>query len=113
MNRDTVYLQHIQEMIGHLQRLMALGKPSLLNDLDLQMAMAHYTQLMAQSVMRLSDTLLQTQPEINWAGIRGFRNRIVHEYMGFDFELIWTILDKELPTLQKAIATMLIGLDDI
>lgn len=30
---------------------------------------------------------------MEWKRIRGFRNRIVHDYFGIDYEIVWSIID--------------------
>ena len=45
--------------------------------------------------------------EIDWFKISGFRNVLVHDYLGVDTERIWTILVKKFPILRKAIKKML------
>jgi len=40
---------------------------------------------------------------VNWHRIRGFRNRIVHDYMGIDYEIVWEIIEKDLEELKNKI----------
>jgi len=44
---------------------------------------------------------------IDWHKIRGFRNRIVHDYFGIDYAIVWEIKTHYLPHL----LTELDGLD--
>ncbi len=39
-------------------------------------------------------------PEIDWKGIKGFRNIITHEYFGVSIKMVWAVIIKELPTLK-------------
>ena len=36
---------------------------------------------------------------LEWNRIRGFRNRIVHDYFGIDYEIVWTIIENDLDNL--------------
>jgi uncharacterized protein with HEPN domain len=47
----------------------------------------------------LPDSFIEGYPEIDWHRIRGFRNRIVHDYMGIDFEIVWEIRNQYLKEL--------------
>lgn len=38
-------------------------------------------------------------PSIDWHRIRGFRNRIVHDYFGIDLQIIWKIIAEHIPSL--------------
>ena len=46
-------------------------------------------------------------PEVEWQRIRGFRNRIVHEYFDIDHEILWQIKKENLPELAKKLNNLL------
>ena len=76
----------------------------LLNDRLTQDAILRVMQTMAESSQRLSDTAKASHPEINWRGIAGFRNILVHDYLGgIDIELIWQVIETELSPLETAL----------
>ena len=41
------------------------------------------------------------KPEIDWAAIKGLRNRIVHEYFDLSLSVIWAIVKNDLPVLAQ------------
>jgi uncharacterized protein with HEPN domain len=47
----------------------------------------------------LPEEFKNNYPEIDWHKIRGFRNRIVHDYMGIDYSIVWHIKVNFLPIL--------------
>lgn len=49
------------------------------------------------------DSLLQAYPEIPWREMYGLRNRIVHDYEGVNFRLVWEIISEDIPELRKMI----------
>ena len=49
----------------------------------------------------LSEELRQRHPEIPWRNIYGLRNRIIHDYEGVNFLLIWQIIRDDLPVLKE------------
>jgi uncharacterized protein with HEPN domain len=53
-------------------------------------------EIIGEAANRLPDDFKENFPEIDWHRIRGFRNRIVHDYMGIDYEIVWEIRDKYL-----------------
>ena len=36
------------------------------------------------------------RPDIDWRAIRKLRNRIVHEYFGIDYEIVWNIIENDI-----------------
>jgi uncharacterized protein with HEPN domain len=41
--------------------------------------------------------------EIDWDRIRGFRNRIVHDYFGIDYQIVWIIIENNILELRDLI----------
>ena len=72
-----------------------------------QDAVLRNLQVMAESTQHLSQATKQDQNEIEWHNISGFRNILVHDYLGVDIERIWDIIEKELPPLKEAVRNML------
>jgi len=55
-------------------------------------------------------SLLAKYPEIDWSGVMGFRDIIVHHYFNIDAEQIFWICNHELHPLSKAIKKILLDL---
>ena len=59
-------------------------------------------QTMAESATHLSDDVRGRHPEVDWRGIRGFRNIVVHGYVDvLDLELTWTFIEREADSLRR------------
>ena len=58
-------------------------------------------EIIGEAANRLPETFKNRFSEVDWQRIRGFRNRIVHDYMGIDFQIVWTIIEKYLPNLSE------------
>ncbi len=55
----------------------------------------------------VSESTRQSHPEIPWGKIAGTRNRVIHGYFRVDPDIVWDIVEKELPTLRKQLAALL------
>lgn len=60
-------------------------------------------EIIGEAANRLPEEFKDDYPEINWFRIRGFRNRIVHDYMGIDYQIVWTIIEKDITQLAGGI----------
>ena len=71
-----------------------------------QDAVVRNLQTLAESTQRLSASLKATEPDVPWDSIAGFRNVLVHNYLGIDLELVWNVVETDLPELKSAIERM-------
>jgi uncharacterized protein with HEPN domain len=98
---DHDYLEHILHAAEAIGRSAAGGRERFLADEDAFDAGLRRLHTIAESTQRLSIELKDRHPEIQWARIAGFRNRIVHAYMDIDPDLVWSAIEDELPTLVR------------
>jgi uncharacterized protein with HEPN domain len=56
-------------------------------------------EIIGEAANRLQAEFKDSFPEIDWNRIRGFRNRIVHDYFGIDHSIVWTIKEAFLPQM--------------
>ncbi len=56
-------------------------------------------EIIGEAANRIDPDFRTKNPEIEWKRIRGFRNRIVHNYFGIDYEIVWAIVDNNLSEL--------------
>ena len=67
-------------------------------------------QVVGETIKSIDDKtkgeLLGHYPEIPWKKIVGLRNIISHEYANIDYDVIWIVITKHLPTLLEVINRM-------
>lgn len=56
-------------------------------------------EIIGEAANRIDQDFRDNNPEIEWNRIRGFRNRIIHEYFGVDYEIVWSIIESYLDEL--------------
>jgi uncharacterized protein with HEPN domain len=64
-------------------------------------------EIIGEAANRLTDDFKDDHPDIDWHRIRGFRNRIVHDYFGVDLSILWKIKNENLPNLIKQVQYLL------
>ena len=50
-------------------------------------------EIIGEAANRIDPDFRDKNPEIEWKRIRGFRNRIIHDYFGIDYEIVWNIIE--------------------
>lgn|SRR5574343_85676 len=56
-------------------------------------------EIIGEAANRLPEDFKDKHSEIDWHKVRGFRNRIVHDYFGIDYSIVWVIKETFLPQL--------------
>jgi uncharacterized protein with HEPN domain len=64
-------------------------------------------QVIGEAVKILSDTAKSRQPHIPWKQIAGLRDKVIHDYFGVDLEIVWAVIEKDLPQLRRAVDELL------
>ena len=111
MKDDLVYLRHVAECMRRIERNVSIGLDKFLASETVQDATLRNLQTMSEATQRLSEELKSTRPDIEWDRIGAFRNILVHNYLGIDLELIWTITERDMPALKKAVDEILLSFE--
>lgn len=80
-----------------------VSREQYLSDRMLQSAVCHKLEVIGEAARAVSDEFKTAHPEIPWADVVGLRNRIVHEYFRLDLDVIWHILQNDLPALMSMV----------
>ncbi len=69
-------------------------------------------EIIGEASNRIPDNFKTEHPEIEWRRIIGFRNRIIHEYFGIDYENLWRIKNENIPILSEFMEQILNDLNN-
>ena len=60
-------------------------------------------EIIGEAANRLPEEFKDSHQHIDWFRLRGFRNRIVHDYFGIDYSIVWQVKETHLPTVIKTL----------
>ena len=106
MKEPRVLVLHALECIERVERFTAAGENDFRGSDLIQGAVLHNLQTMAQSVKRLPDALKLSHTEVDWRSLVGFRNVLVHDYLGVNVSRVWEIVQSDLPPVKRALEEM-------
>jgi len=105
IKNDLLYLLGILESIGKIERYTMscttaddfyLFNEQLNFNASLNL-MANIGELCAKTSQELKDRY----PCVEWQKVKGFRNRIVHDYAGLNIYIVFKVIKTELPVLKE------------
>jgi uncharacterized protein with HEPN domain len=109
-DRDAFYLTHMLECIASILRYSAsdrIDSDRIDSDELTQDAVLRKLQLLTGSSKRISAVRKAANPEVRWPELAGFRNVVVHDYLGVRVERILPIVAKDIPILKEQIEAIL------
>ena len=64
-------------------------------------------EIIGEAVGKIPASIKQDYKHIEWQNIKDFRNLLIHEYFGVDLEIVWNIIQEDLPALFKTVNELL------
>jgi len=102
--RDRDYLADVMEAIRRVIVYTAdLSYETFLEDAKTQDAVLRNIQVIGEAVKRLSARVRQAYPGVPWREMAGMRDKVIHDYFGVNYDIVWTVASRELPVLQPKI----------
>jgi uncharacterized protein with HEPN domain len=77
----------------------------------LQDAVIRNFEIIGEAAKRVSLELKQRYPQIAWRSAAGFRDVLIHNYMGVDTAQVWQTVEQHVPVLKQYIIAILADLD--
>ncbi len=111
MKDDRFYLIHVAECISKVEEYVASGHDSFMDTSMIQDAVLTNLQIRGESTGRISVETRAKYPDIDWRGIVGLRNVIVHDYLGVTLTRVWELIELNLPALKNQVEAMLRDLE--
>jgi uncharacterized protein with HEPN domain len=105
--RDRVYVVDMLDCIERVYEYCENDEKRFRSSRLIQDAVIRNLQTMAESEQRLSDHSKARAPELPWRAITGFRNVVVHDYLGLDLDAIWLVVANNLGILKSGLEKIL------
>jgi uncharacterized protein with HEPN domain len=104
----ALLLEDILTAIGKIERYVGgLDEAAFLDDDKTVDAVVRNLEIMGEAARQLPEEYRSTHDQIPWHKMAGLRNRIVHDYIGIDQEMLWHIIQDEIAPLKSKIQSLL------
>lgn len=107
MRNDQERLKDIQDAIQKIEKYTQRGKNEFFENELIQGWVLLQLQIIGEAARSMDEATHQQYPEIEWRDIIDFRNLLVHEYFRVDLQIIWKIIETQIPDLKNQINTIL------
>ncbi len=109
MKKDPlIFIKHILESIEKIGLFCKdFTKDKLKKDDLRQSAIVRELEVIGEAVKNLPKAFRERYRNIEWKKLAGLRDKLIHHYFGIDLDIIWEVLEKDLPKLKKNIIFIL------
>jgi uncharacterized protein with HEPN domain len=106
--REDAYILHIRDAIVAVESYGTSHSYKQFVDSPWdQAALTRHLEIIGEAASQISEDYKRAHADIPWRRISDFRNVLIHEYFAIDPQLVWEIIEKDIPTLKQQIEKLI------
>jgi uncharacterized protein with HEPN domain len=108
---EREFLEDILEATRRANSYIAgLSYEEFLTDLKTQDAIIRTLEIVGEATKRLSLQTRNQYPSVPWRSMAGMRDKLIHDYFGVNFDIVWQIVRDELPSVAVQVEQILVDM---
>jgi len=98
------YLRHILDEIEYLlKESKDLNKGDFIQNQTLMRAFVRSIEIIGEASKKIPEDIKKIYTDIEWKAIAGMRDRLIHDYFGVDYDIVWDVVTNKIPILKQKI----------
>jgi uncharacterized protein with HEPN domain len=110
MSKDPIeYLKHIRDESNFILSFIDKGitKEDFLKDETLKRAIVRSLEIIGEASKKIPGDFKAKWESIKWRNMAGMRDRLIHDYMGINYSIVWDVIKNKIPELNKQISEVI------
>lgn len=106
MSKEPVeYLKHIRDESSYILSVITPGKTKddFLADETLKRAVIRSLEIIGEATKKIPADFKAKWSTIQWKNMSGMRDRLIHDYMGVNYSIVWDVVKNKIPELYEQI----------
>lgn len=99
--QDSLWISDIREAIARVgEYTQGISYSEFLEDKKTQDAVVRNVGIMGEAAKKISAEFKRKHKDIDWKAIAGMRDKLIHEYFGVNWSILWDVVKNKLPQLK-------------
>jgi len=109
MSKEPIgYLKHIADECSYIISVSReLSKDELLNDETLKRAIVRSIEIIGEATKKIPADFKIKWSSVEWKNMAGMRDRLIHDYIGINYSIVWDVIKNKIPELNTQIQAIL------
>ncbi len=110
MSKNPIeYLRHIKDESAYIMSVISTEKTKedFLADETLKRAVIRSLEIIGEATKKIPDDFRKQWESVEWKNMAGMRDRLIHDYMGVNYFIIWDVIKNKTPILHKQISEII------
>ena len=107
IKNDRVYLEHILEAIFKIENFThKISRFDFDGNVMIQDAVIRNIEIIGEATKKISKSFRQSHQEIPWSEMAGMRDKLIHDYLDVEIEVVWKTIEVDIPLLKEKISKL-------
>lgn len=107
MRSDKLNITYIADSIHQIQIYTQDGREAFMQTRIIQDAVIRNFLVIGEAIKNISTDLKSAHPDVSWRSVAGFRDVLIHNYIHVNLDLVWDIIEIDLPSFKIQIEAIL------
>ncbi len=109
MSKEPVeYVKHIADECSYIISVTNhLSKDEFLDDETLKRAVTRSLEIIGEATKKIPLDFKEKWNSIKWKNMAGMRDRLIHDYIGINYSIVWDVAKNKIPELNDQIQEVL------
>lgn len=107
MSSSESFVDYLDDMLHAIEKaeqfVSGLSFDEFKNDEKTIFAVIRALEILGEASSKIPNSIRQEHSDLPWSEMKGMRNKLIHDYMGVNIEVVWKTTKEDLPELQGAV----------
>lgn len=98
-------LEYVRHILDECEYLLSESKhfsyEQFIENATVKRAFVRSIEIIGEASKKVSSGLKNQYPVVEWRAMAGMRDRLIHNYFGVDYDIVWDVVITKIPILQK------------